>query len=291
MECGPEIEVNGKRPEWLADDDSTHVTHRSEGQWFSDYLAKFIHCWGDIITIRLPASHWANDVIERGYWPWAGGDKAPDDWDGGEVLCRSGVTISAVDVDRWFHTSGLGDIIGYKREVDCMAFYGGKHHSENQSASEPDTNSMVGFNQIINDLKAELDSLGSKWADAIAKYPDLAPDPDRALKDEISNFCRENNWFSKSEAWNEPRTRACDLLYAWAKRHPAPVNKPCKLTPEELAQWRLEQARRIGAGALDIRSLQDFAKLIRDGNGDFYAPVQAALITLTEYNITPEMGK
>jgi len=277
MEYGPDIEVNGKRPAWIADDDVIRAYNFHDEAWYGDQNdTPDMWYWPLVTKIRLPAGHWANDVIEKGYWPWAGGNKAPDDWDGGEVLCRGGQTISAVDVDRWFHTSGLGDIIGYKREVEVV--------------SEPDTNSMVGFNQIIRDLKAQLDSLGSKWADAIAKYPDLAPDPylKRARELVESEAMKVGAQYYDDDA-DSLVIRA--IIRALKEGMPTPVSKPCKLTPEELAQWRLEQARRIGAGALDIRSLQDIAKPIRDGNGDFYAPVQSTLAALTEYNITPETVK
>lgn len=75
---------------------------------------------------RLPADHpyyivkAHNEQHGTSFVPWFGGDHAPDDWDGGEVLFRSGRVLSGVGLD-WRHhpeaqwlSWGQGGIIGYR---------------------------------------------------------------------------------------------------------------------------------------------------------------------------------
>lgn len=49
---------------------------------------------------------------------WNGGDRAPDDWDGGAVLLRNGTTCPGNEIICWDHSSQLnnGDIVGYIRK-------------------------------------------------------------------------------------------------------------------------------------------------------------------------------
>lgn len=57
------------------------------------------------------------EQIKAGWTPWHGGDKAPDDWDGGEVLFRNGDTPNYGRVEwTWVHNNCGGDIIGYRRK-------------------------------------------------------------------------------------------------------------------------------------------------------------------------------
>jgi len=282
MEYGPEIEVNGKRPAWLADDDMCHPCW-GDDRWYHDELvkAKCVCGWDIITKICLPANHWAYPVLEKGYWPWAGGDKAPDDWDGGDVLRRNGGLLKADWVGYWQHRRGdpANDIIGYKRGVE--------------RASEPDTNSMVDLNQIINNLKVEITSLEYRWADAIAKYPDLAPvDPYlKRAREILADECGLEAYSVDAGDWDETSyTRA--IIRALKEGAPTSVSKPCTLTPEELAQWRLEQAREIVAGVWNITgTYSSLAVKLRHGEHDDLGIVQSALAALTEYNITPETVK
>jgi hypothetical protein len=82
--------------------------------------------WSDI-TYGLPAVHWVHNEWEAfklpanhpyylatstGFKYWPGGDRAPDDWDGGDVLLRDGDdTGSGED---WRHLGDGCDIIGYQ---------------------------------------------------------------------------------------------------------------------------------------------------------------------------------
>jgi len=272
MEYGSQIEVNGKRPVWLADDELCQPCW-SDGRWYVGGLvaAKYVSGWNAVTKIRLPKEHWVNAVIEQGYWPWAGGDKAPHDWDGGEVLRRDGKTAFA---NVWCHAGIFSDIIGYKRKV--------VEKTGPMSADVPNE---------LDALREKNAALEAQWADAIAKYPNLAPDPDHALKDEILAFGERYRWNIDYIEWDNPENRAMDLLYAWAKRHPAPVSKPCTLTPEELAQWRLEQARRIASEIWEREGSCKPVEEVEYGRFDLSNAVQSALAALTEYNITPETVK
>lgn len=59
MEWGAEIKVNGVKPEWLGDDEKTHVKCNS-GQWCTEgLLPASERDWSDKIAIRLPSNHWA----------------------------------------------------------------------------------------------------------------------------------------------------------------------------------------------------------------------------------------
>lgn len=115
MQWGREIEVNGVRPTWLRDDD------RFEVKWHTCLPG---NCWhrGSIDThtmsIRLPANHWAYQALAAGFEPWPGGDAAPDDWDGGEVLLRHGGIVKSTN---WRHGADLPgghryDVIGYRKQ-------------------------------------------------------------------------------------------------------------------------------------------------------------------------------
>lgn len=133
---GPEIAVNGVKPEFIADDDVCAV-FSCDMIWcgLENVLPARAYIWDQKITaIRLPADHWAYPVIEKGFWPWAGGDRAPEDWDGGEVLLRDKrvirVSFHDMQLDGWRHIPAdqYSDIIGYRRRPDAPV-----------QASEPDT--------------------------------------------------------------------------------------------------------------------------------------------------------
>ena len=57
--------------------------------------------------IRLPADHIAYTLLNAGWLDgrnvalWFGGDKAPDDWDGGDVFLRDGYPLEPFDDMRW----------------------------------------------------------------------------------------------------------------------------------------------------------------------------------------------
>lgn len=129
---GPEILVDGKRPEWLARDQQ--VDWSSPSKPFYGRITERAHEWAAtdwacVSTIRLPADHPAYIAIDKGFAPWSGGDAAPEDWDGGEVLRRGGTTRRPIpwsapysDNQRWTHVytthpGNFADIIGYRKRA------------------------------------------------------------------------------------------------------------------------------------------------------------------------------
>ena len=110
---GEPIEVNGKRPAWLADDDRVNFDgiDRAAARWKYNGTGSY----------RLPADHWAYPVIAKGFTPWAGGDSAPDDWDGDEygVLSRDGLTVGR-RARSWRDFGDDATIIGYRTKPTDM---------------------------------------------------------------------------------------------------------------------------------------------------------------------------
>lgn len=118
-------------PEWLTDDDMVWCNNGS-GRWLGlnqGRSAKRWH-WPAISAIRLPADHDYYKATEKGFTYWPGGENAPDDWDGGDVL-RLGDPDNKYCThpepwvapyehnERWYrYKSGPNfcDIIGYRRK-------------------------------------------------------------------------------------------------------------------------------------------------------------------------------
>jgi len=155
------------------------------------------------------------------------------------------------------------------------------------------------YGPMSADVPNELDALREKcaaleaqWADAIAKYPDLAPvDPYlKRAREILADECGLEVYSVEAGDWDETsHTRA--IIRALKEGMPAPVRKPCALTPEELAQWRLEQARLAVIATGRWKGVDDIREEVMGGKWDTLVSIQSALATLTEYNITPEMGK
>lgn len=136
---GEAIEVNGKKPEWLGDDQkivptmASAVTHGERSAEQHEWGGSVIN--GPTVSIKLPADHFAYTAIAQGFTPWGGGESAPEDWvsygegdwpsNGREtVLYREG-TLGHPDPSnpgRWRHgdreavgSSGW-EIIGYRKK-------------------------------------------------------------------------------------------------------------------------------------------------------------------------------
>jgi hypothetical protein len=125
---GREIIVDGKRPSWLTDD--SPVSWCNKGHRWLETTANPLNWVGGkhgspVWAIRLPADHWAYRAIDAGFEPWGGGDNAPDDWDGGDVLWQtpSGKLIKQPIVNysgTWSRESNgpINNIIGYRRRAE-----------------------------------------------------------------------------------------------------------------------------------------------------------------------------
>lgn len=129
IKWGEPIAVDGNRPEWLHDGELMQYQTSDRTKWFDMKWG-----WGWAVIggdIRLPASHPYYLATSRGFTYWPGGDSAPADWDGGEVLRRGGDDAHHKDPwlapyehnQRWFHVarSDFADIIGYRRKVEPFA--------------------------------------------------------------------------------------------------------------------------------------------------------------------------
>lgn len=129
IKWGREIPVAGVRPAWLADD--VRMRWHSTRGWPTWPVAESnpldsILPWGrgsanwpHASAISLPADHFAYAALDAGFEPWGGGDAAPGDSDGGDVLLRNGHSNGGF-VSWWTHNEqydGAYDIIGYRKRV------------------------------------------------------------------------------------------------------------------------------------------------------------------------------
>lgn len=131
MQLGPEIKIKGKRPEWLKDDEKIGIVWTHGTRWDNLYTpVKCVFGWEDSVeAIMLPADHPYYLATSKGFTYWPGGESAPDDWDGGDVLFRSGLRMSSPSSwsHPWSGENGTGvtnyDVIGYRRRDMADAVY------------------------------------------------------------------------------------------------------------------------------------------------------------------------
>lgn len=131
MTYGPAIECNGKRPEWLGGDEVIWLCHRSEGGWHTKYKVLAISAWHPISCFALPADHPYYRATAAGFKYWPGGEIAPDDWDGGMVLFRSGNMSDSSNSGlgwNWDAMKSAHSIIGYHPKPEATE--GGAFQSE-----------------------------------------------------------------------------------------------------------------------------------------------------------------
>lgn len=120
MEFGDEIKADngGVKLPWLKDDEMVMCNwggHSSGGP----YEVRHITGWMEDFCIRIPADHPYYLATAKGFRYWPGGDDAPGDWDGGEVLWADGTKTRD---DRDFQHRGDGyDIIGYRPRTEPVA--------------------------------------------------------------------------------------------------------------------------------------------------------------------------
>ena len=114
-EWGPEIDVNGARPEWLGENQEIHFhwVDGSHGDWIArDFNGRE---WRKCRALQLPASHPYYLATSKGFTYWPGGRDAPDDWDGGDTLLQNGALCPQPGT--WVHGVDV-DIIGYHRKPE-----------------------------------------------------------------------------------------------------------------------------------------------------------------------------
>ena len=118
IKWGEPLQLSG-RPAWLADD--VPVKYISTIYPASTWMFN-----GRLGDYRLPADHFAYKAIAAGFEPWGGGDEAPADWDGGEVLERCGDRATYKESDwqnwqDWLDGGSALDIIGYRKRAEAPA--------------------------------------------------------------------------------------------------------------------------------------------------------------------------
>lgn len=193
QQWGDPIEVNGERPVWLGDDDAIRYQNVvQEGDHWVTPPAGSVGRWGGskwhrIQRIRLAADHWAYEALSRGMVPWAGGDEAPDDWGGGEVLRRGKADHfqssyrapylgSYARNQRWGRYKddymAAHDIIGYKR----------REQAERLALDPELVDRMV---QLVRDLAGGHTVADGRIADIAAELPPEPVDPVVARAREI----------------------------------------------------------------------------------------------------------
>ena len=123
IKWGDPIECNGVRPDWLRDGERLQWAHclNASTLWTETLPDELNFATGkphQISHIRVRHDHPAYVALARGFKPWSGGESAPDDWDGGDVLLRDGT--------EWPHyptwtDCGTRSIIGYRKRVEYGA--------------------------------------------------------------------------------------------------------------------------------------------------------------------------
>lgn len=122
---GYEITVEGVRPAWLTDDSPVSWRHFGSSEWTTG-TANALPWTGSKYYrpgpyVRLPADHWAYRALDAGFEPWPGGDNAPDDWDGGDVLWDDGFVGTVPLINLWNRKNinpEYAYVIGYHRKSE-----------------------------------------------------------------------------------------------------------------------------------------------------------------------------
>lgn len=149
-EWGEAISVDGKRPEWLRDDDMTTGRKRPyspPGEWPPFNLnwrrAADVMAWENVLSFRLPATHPYYAVqrynAEHGtaftYWP--GGDAAPEDWSGdrnsaidadGRIVWPDADSPNWGRIEKDTPYQGRLNIVGYLRRSEPKSTYDPSTH-------------------------------------------------------------------------------------------------------------------------------------------------------------------
>lgn len=122
-EFGPEIPLDGKRPDWLTDDNQIIAFEDDNGDWYGLGLSIWYARELDIErprALRLPHDHAYYLATSKGFTYWPGGGSAPADYDNGEVMYRIGSVLPNARGLSWEHVPASTrfcpeyDIIGYR---------------------------------------------------------------------------------------------------------------------------------------------------------------------------------
>ncbi|SKB62676.1 hypothetical protein [Sphingopyxis flava] len=120
---GPAIPTPNGRPSWLLDTETVVDLQTASGWRCSERGAgnpAYNWCWHVIKAIRLPEGHAYYLATDKGFTYWPGGESAPEDYDGGEILYRDGTVFDDAADRSWEHAPTRSrfypeyDIIGYR---------------------------------------------------------------------------------------------------------------------------------------------------------------------------------
>src|SRR3546814_4404663 len=132
---GPAIPTPNVRPSWLLDTETVVDIKTNNGCRCSDGGAgapPYQWSWKVIKAIRLPADHAYYLATDKGFTYGPGGESAPEDYDGGEIIYRSGSVQPSARFLSWEHTPGRTRldpeyaIIGYQPQADRKSVVSGK---------------------------------------------------------------------------------------------------------------------------------------------------------------------
>lgn len=120
MHLGPEIKIDGKRPEWLKDGEGIGIVWRHGERWDNLHTqVDCVHGWeGSVEAVMLPSDHPYYLATSKGFTYWPGGESAAPD--AGEVMFRDGTTSDSAGWT-WSHREHYRDIIGYRRKTKSDA--------------------------------------------------------------------------------------------------------------------------------------------------------------------------
>ena len=122
IQWGEPIEVAGVRPTWLRDGEQIACLNRAD-DWVGPrtVFPSNDHVWSWMKAFKLLSHHPYYTATAKGFTYWPGGDSAPDDWDGGDVLLGNGAVVSCVLHPKYQWKDAhekYSHIIGYHKRED-----------------------------------------------------------------------------------------------------------------------------------------------------------------------------
>lgn len=108
---------DGKPLPWLKADEGVLCKWGTIEGWCGPYSVSIVSGWGEGFQIKLPADHPYYLATSHGFTYWPGGDRAPDDWDCGEVILDD-ETIEELDYPDLGRGHHIIPIIGYRKRAE-----------------------------------------------------------------------------------------------------------------------------------------------------------------------------
>ncbi|WOF44338.1 hypothetical protein KNJ79_05245 [Sphingopyxis indica] len=127
---GDPIPTPNGRPDWLANDTLVIPHWTTCGPLSTGVRVDCVCGWDDVTHLRLPADHAYYLATSQGFTYWPGGDSAPEDYDGGEIIYRIGSIQPDAAGCSWEHAPAAErlcpefDIVGYRPKAAPSDGYG-----------------------------------------------------------------------------------------------------------------------------------------------------------------------